>query len=156
MVFVNLFPIGHPPALRRGGERLLARPRAIEFFEPRHGSHVEWLRLPGDVLFIVGGAAPAGLCCAGAGFALRTRIAPAASGYQYVCLLWRLQPASKRRASATGAAVECTVAHMVVGRQRAIGMRSNTVSIRRPRWQSGGFFNLLLRRSRAALEQLKG
>ena len=58
MLFVNLVPIGMHPALRQLPERLLARPRSPSSSSAAAVRVLEWLRLPGDVLFIVGGILP--------------------------------------------------------------------------------------------------
>ena len=50
-------PAGDPAALRVGQRRLLRGARA-QVPDQRHQQLIEWLRLPGDIVFIVGGAVP--------------------------------------------------------------------------------------------------
>jgi nitric oxide reductase subunit B len=69
MAFVNLFPVGMVQlhdALAEG----YAHARSLEFLTQRWVNVLEWLRLPGDVLFVVGGVLPLVWLCARA---LRSR-----------------------------------------------------------------------------------
>ena len=58
MCFANLFPLGVAPARRVGDQRLLRGPRAEVLQQPTPNGVLEWLRLPGDVVFIAGGVLP--------------------------------------------------------------------------------------------------
>src|SRR5262249_8849318 len=74
MGFVNLFPLG---VLQLGGSVANGywHARSIQFF--RDHALIEWLRLPGDALFI-GGVLPVVYMAARAAFRPRPAVAPAA------------------------------------------------------------------------------
>ena len=65
-------PARHPPALRVGQQRLLRGP--VARVPDRHDTNrlIEWLRLPGDVLFIVAACCRSSIC-AGSASGTRSR-----------------------------------------------------------------------------------